>query len=152
MRTWMSDYNPPFMTMGLLIHALISIISMQSPLAKDTPKAVLSTLQWRLNERNGVWNYQRIDCLLNRLFRRKSKKTSKFHATGLCEGNSPLTGEFLTQRTSSAENVSIGWRHHEIWVNHQQVDVMNVLANLIIACANADQYFDTSLRNSGTLR
>ena len=115
------------------------------------PKAVLSTLQWRLNERNGVWNYQRIDCLLNRLFRRKSKETSKFRATGLCEGNSPVTGEFPTQRTSSAENVSIWWRHHEIWVNHQQVDVMNVLANQIIAYANADQYFDTSLRNSGTL-
>ena len=29
-----------------------------------------------------------------------------------CEGNSPLTGEFLAQRTSNAENVSIWWRHH----------------------------------------
>ena len=31
---------------------------------------------------------------------------------GLCEGNSPVTGEFPAQRTSNAENVSIWWRHH----------------------------------------
>ena len=49
-----------------------------------------------------------LDYLLNRLFRRRSKKVSKLRATGLFEGNSPVTGE----RTSSAENVSIWWRHH----------------------------------------
>ena len=27
--------------------------------------------------------------------------------TGLCEGNSPVTGEFPAQRASNAENVSI---------------------------------------------
>ena len=45
--------------------------------------------------------------------RRRSKKTSKLCVTGLCEGNSPVTGEFLTQRASNAENVSIWWRRHE---------------------------------------
>ena len=50
--------------------------------------------------------------LLNRLFRRRSKKTSKFRATGLCVGNSPGTGEFPVQMASNAENVSIWWRHH----------------------------------------
>ena len=44
---------------------------------------------------------------------RKSKKTSKLRVTGLCEGNSPVTGEFPAQRASYAENVSIWWRHHE---------------------------------------
>ena len=34
------------------------------------------------------------------------------HATGLCVGNSPGTGEFPTQMASYAENVSIWWRHH----------------------------------------
>ena len=43
---------------------------------------------------------------------RRSKKTSKLRVTGLCAGNSPVTGEFPTQRASSAENVSIWWRHH----------------------------------------
>ena len=31
------------------------------------------------------------------------KKTSKLHVTGLCEGNSPVTGEFPAQRASNAE-------------------------------------------------
>ena len=42
-----------------------------------------------------------------------SKKASKLRVTGLCAGNSPVTGEFPGQRTSNAENVSIWWRHHE---------------------------------------
>ena len=41
-------------------------------------------------------------------------RRSKLRVTGLCEGNSPVTGEFSAQRASNAENVSIWWRHHEI--------------------------------------
>ena len=41
------------------------------------------------------------------------KKSSKLRVTRLCEGNSPVTGEFLAQRASNAENVSIRWRHYE---------------------------------------
>ena len=37
----------------------------------------LIPLQWRLNERNGVSNHRRLDCLLNCLLGRRSKKTSK---------------------------------------------------------------------------
>ena len=51
-------------------------------------------------------NHQPHDCLLNHLLRRTSKKTSKQHVTGLCEGNSPVAGEFPAQRASNAENVS----------------------------------------------
>ena len=64
-------------------------------------------LQWRQNEWDSVLNHQLHDCLLNRLFRRRSKKTSKLRVTGLCAGNSPGTGEFPAQMTSDAENVSI---------------------------------------------
>ena len=64
-------------------------------------------LQWRHNERDGVPNHQLYDCLLKRLFRRRSKKTSKLRVTGLCEGNSPVTGEFPTQKASNAETVSV---------------------------------------------
>ena len=46
-------------------------------------------LQWRHNERDSVSNHQPHDCLLNRLFRRRSKKTSNLRVTGLCVGNSP---------------------------------------------------------------
>ena len=73
---------------------------------------LLTTLQWHHNGRNSVSNYQPHDCLLNRLFRRRSKKKSKLRVTGLCAGNSPGTGEFSVQMASNAENVSIWWRHH----------------------------------------
>ena len=56
------------------------------------------------NEHEGISNHRRLDCSLNRLFRRRSKKISKLRVTGLCEGNSPVTGEFPTQRSSNAEN------------------------------------------------
>ena len=49
---------------------------------------------WRHNGCDGVSNHPPHDCLLNRLFRHRSKKPSKLHVTGLCEGNSPVTGEF----------------------------------------------------------
>ena len=42
-------------------------------------------------------------------------KTSKLRVTGLCEGNSPVTGQFTAQRASNAENVSIWWRHHGMY-------------------------------------
>ena len=71
------------------------------------------TLQWRDHEGNCVSNHRRHHYLLNRLFRRRSKKTPKLRVTGLCERNSPVTGEFPAQRASNAENVSIWWRHHE---------------------------------------
>ena len=70
-------------------------------------------LQWRHNWRDGVSNNQGLDSLLNRLFKRRSNKTTKLRVTGLCEGNSPVTGEVPSQRASNAENVSIWWHHHE---------------------------------------
>ena len=72
------------------------------------------TLLWRHNGRDGVSNHHPHDCLLNRLFRRRSKKTAKLRVTGLCAGNSPGTGEFPAQIASNAENVAIWWRHHDL--------------------------------------
>ena len=65
--------------------------------------------QWRHNERDGVSNHH---CLFNRLFRRRSKKTSQLRVTGLCAGNSPVTGKFPAQMASNAESVPIWWRHN----------------------------------------
>ena len=67
--------------------------------------------QWRHNERDWVSNHWCIDCLLNHFFWHRSKKTSKLFITGLCEENPPVTSEFLSQRASNSENVSIWWRH-----------------------------------------
>ena len=47
------------------------------------------SLWWRHNDHDSVSNHQPHECLLNRLFRRRSKKTSKLRVTGLCVGNSP---------------------------------------------------------------
>ena len=72
----------------------------------------LLSLQWRHDGRGSVSSHQHHDCLLNRLFRLISRKTSKLRVTGLCAGNSPVTGEFLTKMSSNTKNVSIWWRHH----------------------------------------
>ena len=74
---------------------------------RSLPAGARITVQWRHNERDGVSNHQPHDCLFNRLFRQRSKKTSKLRVTGLCAGNSPVTGEFPAQRASNAENVFI---------------------------------------------
>ena len=50
--------------------------------------------RWRLN-----WPASRATVYS----RRRSKKTSKLRVTGLCEGNSPGTGEFPVQRASYTE-------------------------------------------------
>ena len=78
------------------------------------------SLQRRHNERDDVSNHQPHDCLLNRIFRRRSKKTSKLRVNGLNAGNSPVTGEFPGQRASNAENVSIWLRHHVGWHHRQR--------------------------------
>ena len=50
---------------------------------------VCSPLHWRHNDDDSVSYHQPHGYLLDRLFRRRSKKTSKPHVTGLCVGNSP---------------------------------------------------------------
>ena len=61
------------------------------------------SLQWRHNGHYGFSNHQPYDCLFNRLFRRRSKKASKFRVTGFVRGihrwqvNSPQIGP-VTQK------------------------------------------------------
>ena len=74
--------------------------------------AVPNSLQWHHNGRNGSSNHQPHHCLFNRLFRHRWKKTSKICVTGLCAGNSPVTGELPTQIASNVVHVSIWWTHH----------------------------------------
>ena len=45
------------------------------------------------------------------------QKTSKHRVTSLCVGNSPVTGEFPTQKANNAENISTWWRHHETCIH-----------------------------------
>ena len=84
----------------------VSIESKMTPRHERFHSTVTSQwAQWRLKPR-------RLDGFLNHSFRRRSKKTSKVRVTGLCEGNSPMTGAFPAQMTSNAENVSIWWPRH----------------------------------------
>ena len=82
------------------ISTVSSTLCMKSSLMLRFDRQICyKSLQWHHNERYGVSDHQRLDCIFNRLFRRRSKKTSKLHITGLCEGNSPVTGEFPARRT-----------------------------------------------------
>ena len=74
-----------------------------------------TSLGWRHNECDGVSHHQPHDCLLNHLLKCRSKKTSKLCITGLCEKNSPGTGDFPTQRVSNAVNVSIWSCRHVVF-------------------------------------
>ena len=102
------------------IHRISSLIIFKVATLPQMPYS----LQWRHNERDGVSIYQPHDCLLKRLFRCRSKTTSKLRVTGLCVGNSPVTDELPAQRASNAENVSIWWRHHV--VNMCKSTAMNI--------------------------
>ena len=50
---------------------------------------MIFSLRWRHNDHDSVSDHQPHGWLLNCLFRRRSKKTSKLRVTGLCVGNSP---------------------------------------------------------------
>ena len=80
--------------------------------AGDPIIQTLKSLRWRHNERDSVSNYQPHDFLLNRLFKRRSKRIIKAPRHWPLCGNSPGIGEFPAQMASNAENVSIWWRHH----------------------------------------
>ena len=75
----------------------------------------VTPLQWRHNDHDGISNHQPHGCLLNRLIRRRSKKTSKLRITGLCRihrwpVNSPhkgpgpcITNVFATRRKNFSQ-------------------------------------------------
>ena len=54
-----------------------------------------------------------------------SKKTPKLRITGLCDGNSPVIGEFPAQKASNAEDVSIWWHHHEHLLQYWKTSLEN---------------------------
>ena len=110
MAYWKTRHNQ--VSCGFPSQRASNVESSSMPWHHESEKAIIS-LHWRHNECDSVSNHQPHDCLPNRLFRRSSKKTSQLRVTGLCVGNSPRTGEFPTQMASNAENVSIGWRHHD---------------------------------------
>ena len=120
------------MVHGALRTIIIHIMHSQK-YTQDSGYVVFS-LQWRHNGHNGASNHQPHDCLLNRLFRRRSKKTSKLRVTGFCAGNSPVTGEFPAQKASNAENVSNWWRHHGLTLSSRIASLAPLQPHI---CSNA---------------
>ena len=86
-------------------------------------------------------------CMLDLLFRRRSKKTSKLRATGFRKGNTPVAGGFPSQIVSNADNISIWWRHHEgpgLLINHFEILVVqqgfsNMASDWLAAILPANQ-------------
>ena len=83
--------------------------------------------------------------------RRRSKKTSKFCVTGLCVGNSPVTGEFPAQRASNTENVFIWWRHHDSSLVAAEASQPVPSGNLGLVSPHKNQYLTKSNRLIKTL-
>ena len=78
------------------------------------------SLQWRHNERDGISNHPRDDCLLSRLFRCRSKKIEKIRVTGLCAGKSPVNSPYkgsVTQKMSAFDDVIMHHRESETAYN-----------------------------------
>ena len=91
-----------------------------------------NTIHWRHNDHDGVSNHQPRRCLLNHLFRRRSKKTSKLRVTGLCEFPArwiPRTKDQLRG------NVSIWWRHHDELQNRWEI-ATNIFENTFQLISN----------------
>ena len=99
---WMHAETVSQKTVLRILMILNAIHTVQHSWAKP-----LHTLQWRHNDNDGVSNHRPHDCLLYRLSRHRSKKTSKLRVTSLCVGNSPHKWPV------TRKNVSIWWRHHD---------------------------------------
>ena len=59
-------------------------------ICRHSDKQICVPLHWRHNGLNSISNHQPHHCLLNRLFRHRSKKISKLRISGFCAGNSPV--------------------------------------------------------------
>ena len=111
---------------------LLMITSILFPLHSDSYWIILwftqlnhtaeRCLWWRHNGPDGVWNHQPHDCLLNRLFGRRSKKTSNSASLAFVRGihrgsvNSqhkcPVTRKCFHFTTSSCIDIDYFWKIH----------------------------------------
>ena len=82
-RSWVSEDTIPKYHM---------LICSEDTLSHAIEKVFITVARWRLS------NHQRLECLLNRLFRRSSKKTSTFCIISICEGNPPVTDIYIKNR------------------------------------------------------
>ena len=93
---------------------------------------IVNTLQWRHDAMASQITSPTI--VSSAVHSGADDETSKLRGTGLCAGNSPVTGEFPTQRASNAEYVSIWWRHHEHSKHAMQCGTSVILESISGIC------------------
>ena len=91
------------------------------------------SLLWRFNGREGVSNHQPHDCLLNRLFRHRSKKTAKLCVTGLFWGE--FTGDTKDQwRGKEVPFDDVIMCMHCVLCMHNHMCVTLIICHCYAAC------------------
>ena len=87
----------------------------------------------------------RIDGLLNRLFRRRPKKTSKLRVIGLCVcvwggggGSSSDQWDSPHKGSVKRKNVSTWWRHHD---NLKHKSSWSTLVHVMVCCLTAASHY-----------
>ena len=92
------------------------------------------TLHWRHNDHDGISNRQPRGCLLNRLFRRRWKKTSKLHVNSPQKG--PVTRKMFpfddAIMTQLVKNINLITRPHMICRNHDCGSLSSVLFSIVV--------------------
>ena len=99
------------------------------------------TLLWRHNGLESVSNHQPHECLLNRSFGRRSRKTSKLRVTGLCAG----TGEFPAQMASDAQRdqscMSKVWIFCQVVAKFLCIQILKMYDDIREYIADLDSHF-----------
>ena len=80
----------------------------RAPTFHDVP------LQWRHNDRHGVWNHQQFDGLLNYLFKLPSKKHQSPRYQPSVRGIHRWPVDFSHEGPANMGSVSLAWRHNGI--------------------------------------
>ena len=97
----------------------------------------IKTLQCRHNERDGVSHHQPHHCLLNRLFRHRSKKTPKLRVTGLWVGNSPVNSPHkgpVTRKMFPFDDVIMNNCHWCGWCSNTIYNNMQIMMYIYRLC------------------
>ena len=99
-------------------------------------------LQWRHNGHDSVSNHQSHDCLLNRIFKRRSKKTSKLRVTGPGSHRGPVNSPHkmpVTRKMFPFDDVIMNAVHQKIiWIchtaRHQSLAIKAAVSYILTAC------------------
>ena len=106
----------------------------------------LPPLQWRHNGCDGASHHRRLGCLLNRLFRCRSKKISKLRVSGLCHKRPVSRKIFLFY-----DIIMSTWPSDALWCCRSRSTVVQVMADMMASlitdvsivyspvCSGADQ-------------